>query len=255
MNLAILQARMSSTRLPGKVLKTVNKIPLLKYQCDRLAKSEKINHLIIATSTDELDDEIDEFAQKNKIACFRGSLDDVLERYYLCAKEFKLDSNLTTLNIIRITGDCPIIDSKLVDKVINYYETNICSYASNTIIPTFPDGMDIEIFNYQALELAFNEATLNSDREHVTTYIKKNDKFTKLNFESKYDFSHLRFTVDVLSDFELIRVLIKALYRINPDFSYLDAISYMTKNPNLFSINSNVQRDEGYIKSLAKDKY
>ena len=121
MNLAILQARMSSTRLPGKVLKTVNKIPLLKYQCDRLAKSEKINHLIIATSIDELDDEIDEFAQKNKIACFRGSLDDVLERYYFCAKEFKLDSNLTTLNIIRITGDCPIIDSKLVDKVINYY--------------------------------------------------------------------------------------------------------------------------------------
>jgi glutamate-1-semialdehyde 2,1-aminomutase len=115
--------------------------------------------------------------------------------------------------------------------------------------------MDIEIFNYQALELAFNEATLKSDREHVTTYIKKNDKFTKLNFESKYDFSHLRFTVDVLSDFDLIRVLIKALYRINPDFSYLDAISYMTKNPNLFSINSNVQRDEGYIKSLAKDKY
>ena len=91
MNLAILQARMSSTRLPGKVLKMVNKIPLLKYQCDRLAKSEKINHLIIATSIDELDDEIDEFAQKNKIACFRGSLDDVLERYYLCAKEFKLD--------------------------------------------------------------------------------------------------------------------------------------------------------------------
>jgi spore coat polysaccharide biosynthesis protein SpsF len=253
MNLAILQARMSSTRLPGKVLKQVNGIPLLKYQCDRLARSKKINHLIIATSIDELDDEINEFAKKNQIECYRGSIDDVLERYYFCAKEFKLDSSINKLNIIRVTGDCPIIDSKLVDTVISYFEKNECNYASNTLIPTFPDGMDVEIFDYQALEIAYNEATLNSEREHVTPYIKNSDRFTKLNFKSQHDFSHLRLTVDITSDFELIKVLIEGLYERNPNFSYLDVISYMTKHPNLFYINSDIQRDEGFSKSLKED--
>ena len=122
MNLAILQARMGSNRLPGKVLKKVNDIPLLKYQCDRLAKSKKINQLIIATSIDTIDNEIEEFAKDNQIECFRGSIENVLERYYFCAKEFKLRASINKLNIVRITGDCPIIDSKLVDEVINYFE-------------------------------------------------------------------------------------------------------------------------------------
>mgnify|MGYP003994651321 FL=1 len=160
MNLAILQARMGSNRLPGKVLKMVNGMPLLKYQCDRLLKSKKINKLIIATSIDVLDNDIEEFAKINQIKCYRGSLDNVLERYYLCAKEFKSSAGINGLNIIRITGDCPIIDSELVDEVIFYFEKNECNYASNTLIPTFPDGMDIEIFDFKALEVAYNESTL-----------------------------------------------------------------------------------------------
>ena len=253
MNLAILQARMGSSRLPGKVLKKVNDIPLLKYQCDRLAKSKKINQLIIATSIDAIDNEIEEFAKENQIECFRGSMDNVLERYYFCAKEFKLSASINKLNIVRITGDCPIIDSKLVDEVINYFEKNECNYASNTLIPTFPDGMDVEIFDYQTLEIAYNESTLTSEREHVTPYIKSSDRFTRTNYSSNYDFSHLRLTIDVNSDFELIKVLIEELYENNPNFSYLDAISYMTKHPNLFFINSDIQRDEGYSKSLKDD--
>jgi spore coat polysaccharide biosynthesis protein SpsF len=253
MNLAILQARIGSTRLPGKVLREVNGMPLLKYQCDRLLQSKKINKLIIATSIDKLDNQIEKFAKQNQISCYRGSLNNVLERYYLCAKEFKLNYHKSKLNIIRITGDCPIIDSALVDEVITYFEKNECDYASNTISPTFPDGMDVEVFDFNTLEIAYNDSILDSEREHVTPYIKKYPKFIKLNYASKNDYSNYRFTVDLKSDFELIQLLILALYDNNPYFSYLDAISYMQKNPSLFNINSHIKRDEGYISSLKED--
>lgn len=253
MNLAILQARMSSSRLPGKVLKRINGIPLLKYQCDRLSNSKKINQLIIATSTSLLDDKINEFAKLNNIECYRGSLNNVLERFFFCAKEFLSNKNIKELNIIRLTGDCPIIDANLVDEVISMYELNECNYASNTLKPTFPDGMDVEVFDFSSLETAYLESTLDSEKEHVTPFIKNNHRFLRLNYSSKFDYSSFRFTVDLERDFILIEELIKGLYDKNPNFSYLDAISYMEKNPNLININSHIKRDEGYLASLKKD--
>lgn len=253
MNLAILQARMSSTRLPNKVLKEINGITLLKYECERILQSKKIDKLIIATSTNRSDDKIEEFTRINNIDIYRGSLDNVLSRYFDCAKEYKIKNKIDDLNIIRLTGDCPIIDPNVIDEVITYFESNNCDYASNTLVPSYPDGMDIEICTFNALEIAYNEATFKSDREHVTLYIKNNTQFKKLNYLSKYDFSHLRMTVDEESDFELIKIIIENLYKINPNFSYLDAISFMTKNPDTFYINSNIIRDEGLIKSLKED--
>lgn len=253
MNLAILQARISSTRLPNKVLKKVNGIELLKYECERVLKSKKIDELIIATSTDDLDDEIEEFAKKNDFKIFRGSLNNVLKRYYECAKEYKNINNIETLNIIRVTGDCPLIDPTVIDEVIKSYEENDCDYASNTLTPTFPDGMDIEICTFSSLEKANNNAIFKSDREHVTLYIKNSNEFTKFNYKAKNNFSHLRMTVDELKDFELIKIVLENLYEKNPYFSYLDVVSFMSKNPELFYINSNITRDEGLFKSLKED--
>lgn len=253
MNLAILQARMSSTRLPNKVLKKVNNKELLAYECERILKSQKVDKLIIATSNDKSDDAIENFAKDNNIEVFRGSLNDVLSRYYKCAKNFKEKDNINNLNIIRVTGDCPIIDPQVIDEVIEYFETNDCDYASNTLVPTYPDGMDIEVCTFAALEIAYIEATFKSDREHVTLFIKNDDRFKKLNHTSKYDFSHLRMTVDEENDFELIKIILENLYEDNPNFSYLDAISFMTKNPNTLHINSNITRDEGLAKSLKED--
>lgn len=253
MNLAILQARMSSTRLPNKVLKEVNGKPLLSYECERILKSKRIDKLIIATSNDKSDDAIEIFANQNNIEIFRGSLDDVLSRYYVCAKKFKDTQNIDNLNIVRVTGDCPLIDSEVIDDVIKSFIKNDCDYASNTLEPSYPDGMDIEICTYEALKTAHNEATFKSDREHVTLYIKNNEKFKKLNYTSKYDFSHLRLTVDEENDFQLIKIILENLYEENPNFSYFDAISFMTKNPDTLYINSNITRDEGLAKSLRED--
>ncbi|WP_321777724.1 glycosyltransferase family protein [Sulfurimonas sp.] len=253
MNLAILQARMSSTRLPNKVLKKVNGKELLAYECERLLKSKKIDKLIIATSNDKSDDAIENFGTENNIKVFRGSLDDVLSRYYECAKEFRDKENIDDLNIIRVTGDCPIIDTEVIDEVIKSFEENDCEYTSNTLTPTYPDGMDIEICTFSALEYTYKNATFKSDREHVTLYIKNSDKFKKFNYEAKNDFSNLRLTVDEQNDFDLIKNILENLYPVNHDFTYLDVISYMTKNPNLFFVNSNIQRDEGLDKSLKED--
>ena len=254
MNLAILQARMSSTRLPNKVLKKVNNKELLAYECERILKSTKIDKLIIATSDDISDDAIEIFGNKNNIEVFRGSLDDVLSRYYTCANRFKNKKNIENLNIIRVTGDCPVIDPEIIDKVILSFEKNDCDYASNTLVPTYPDGMDIEVCTFKALKYAYENATYKSDREHVTLYIKNSEKLKKFNYESKYDFSHFRLTVDEQNDFDLIKNILENLYPMNRNFTYLDIISYMTKNSNLLFINLDIQRDEGLVKSLKEDR-
>ena len=253
MNLAILQARMSSTRLPNKVLKKVNNKELLAYECDRILKSKKIDKLIIATSNDSSDDLIQDFGLRTNIEVFRGSLDDVLSRYYMCVKRFKDKKNIAKLNIIRVTGDCPLIDPQVIDEVIETFEEGKYDYVSNTLIPTYPDGMDIEIFTYEALKIAYNKATLKSDREHVTLYIRNNEQFKKINHKAKNDFSHLRLTVDEQSDFDLIKNILENLYPKNNNFTYLDVVSYMSQNPYLFMLNSTIKRDEGLDKSLIED--
>ena len=253
MNLAILQARMSSTRLPNKVLKKVNEKELLAYECERLLKAKKIDELIIATSIDVSDDAIEAFAIQKGIKCFRGSLNDVLARYYECANTYNEQHQIEKFNIIRVTGDCPLIDPNVIDEVVDYFESNQCDYASNTLLASYPDGMDIEICSFSALEEAYHTATFKSDREHVTLYIKNDPRFKKINYLCPYDFAHLRLTVDEEKDFILIKDILENLYPTKHDFSYLDIIAYMTKNPNLFFINSNIQRDEGLMKSLKED--
>ena len=164
---AILQARMQSTRLPKKVLMEVNEVPLLKYQVDRIKRSRLIQKIVIATSTIDSDDEIEKFCKINQIDYFRGSHEDVLRRYYDCAKKFQVDT------IVRLTADCPLIDSLVIDLVLNKYLENSYDFVANTSPPkefTYPEGMDVEVFSFKSLENAEKITKKPSDREHVTHF-------------------------------------------------------------------------------------
>ena len=240
--LCILQARMSSTRLPWKVLKKINDKSLLEYEVERIKKSKLINKLVIATSNDISDDKIELFCKDNFIECFRWDLNNVLKRYYDCSKKYS-DYNV----IVRITWDCPLIDQKIIDKTINLFLKSNVDYCSNIEPETFPDGMDIEVFSRKALEEANNNSVLPSEKEHVTPYIRKH--FKKINYALKNkNLSSYRFTVDEQKDFDLIKILIENIW---PNKSYIEYIDYVNKN-NLY-INSNIKRNEWVIKSINQD--
>lgn len=234
---AIIQARMGSTRLPGKILKKVNGRPLLSYQIERLQQSNYINDLVIATTIDEKDDLIVELCEKNNILSFRGSEEDVLARYYETAKAFKAEA------IVRITSDCPIIDVQVVDKTIQYFIDNNFDYVSNTVERTYPRGLDTEIFTFAALEIAYNEAVLERDREHVTAYFYTNPDIFKIsNVRNAMDYSKYRWTVDTEEDFQLIKNIIEKLYIENPQFTLHDTVKLMEANPDWFYINAHIEQ-------------
>ncbi len=243
---AIIQARFSSSRLPGKVLKTLRGKSMLEFELNRLKKSKKITNLIVATSTDESDDAVEALAIKLRLKCFRGSLLDVLDRFYGA-------SQLTTdPNIIRLTGDCPFHDPELIDAALEYFESTGLDFLTNTVEPKFPDGFDFWVFKRELLEEAWAKATKFSDREHVTTYMINNrDSFNFSNYSAQKDYSHLRLTVDEAKDFELISKI--AEYFNNDDFNYNEIIDFLEKNPELAKSNTQFKRDEGLDKSIQKD--
>ena len=246
MTIAIIQARMGSTRLPGKVLKKVGGVTLLEYEIKRLKRAKKINKIVVATTISKKDDRIEKLCRQIGVAFFRGSENDVLDRYYQCAIKYPQYKN-----IVRITGDCPLIDPAVIDEVISFFEKNDFDYASNVEPPTFPDGMDIEIFKHSALKTAAQKAELISDREHVTPYIRREKGFKRGNFEAGTDFSHLRLTVDNPEDFEVVTFLIKNSMITD---SYVKYISLLTKNPEIMAKNMHLIRNEGYLKSLRNDR-
>src|SRR4030042_2449084 len=246
MPIAIIQARMGSTRLPGKVLKKVGGVTLLEYEIKRLKRAKKINKVVVATTISKKDDRIEKLCRQIGVAFFRGSENDVLDRYYQCAIKYPQYKN-----IVRITGDCPLIDPAVIDEVISFFEKNDFDYASNVEPPTFPDGMDIEIFKNSALKTAAQKAELISDREHVTPYIRREKGFKRGNFEAGTDFSHLGPNVDNPEDFEVVTFLIKNSMITD---SYVKYISLLTKNPEIMAKNTHLIRNEGYLKSLRNDR-
>ena len=174
--LAIVQARMDSTRLPGKVLKEVNGKPLIEILFQRLSRSKEIDEIILATSKNLENDRLAETVEKLGFDVFRGSENDVLDRYYQAAKPYSPKA------VVRITGDCPIIDPQLVDKVISLYKESNVDYASNTDPPTYPDGLDTEVFSFAVLEAAHRQAEEPFEREHVTPFILANGQFKRINY-------------------------------------------------------------------------
>lgn len=206
---AIIQARMGSTRLPGKVLKDVNGKPLLMYQVERVRASKLLDKVIVATSTLSKDDLISDFCKRNNIDCFRGSENDVLSRYYECAKEFQADI------VVRLTADCPLSDPIVIDDVISLFQKEKADYAANTAPPKttrFPDGSDVEVFSMQVLERAFIECKDIHDREHVTFYFwRYGNNFKTVQLTQNVDWSGYRFTVDYPEDFEVVEYVFQEL--------------------------------------------
>ena len=248
MIVAIVQARMGSTRLPGKVLKMVCNKPLLWHIVSRLHHSKKIDRLVVATSTNQLDNDVDAFCREQDILCFRGSEEDVLDRYYNAGKRYAAQA------VVRITADCPMIDPTVLDEIVEAYQQTGCDYVSNTLTRTYPDGLDVEVFSFKALEKAWQEARLASEREHVTPYIWKNqDRFKIHHVKGKMDQSSQRWTVDEPEDLEFVRRIYCHLYRPGQIFLMRDVLELLERKPKLRQINQRFISNEGYIRSLDKD--
>lgn len=241
MTAAIVQARMGSTRLPGKVLKKVVGKPLLEHIVERLKKSKKLEKIIVATTSELADKPIIELCKRNSIDYFIGSENDVLDRYYQAAKKFRVDP------VVRITADCPLIDPVVVDKILDYFLRNKAKldFASNTIKRTYPDGLDVEVFSFETLERAWSEAKNSFDREHVTPFICNNpDKFRVANVENDRDLSGLRWTVDYPEDFEMVRLIFENLYQKKGVFLMDDVIKLLKKKPEIAKINKGIAGED-----------
>lgn len=233
------QARMGSTRLPGKVMLPVLNKTLLEYLLERLADVKEADTIAILTTTNPADDNIVSFCKERNILCYRGSEENVLERYFEVAKKRKPDA------IIRITSDCPLIDPDIVDKTIKAYKENFPSYdyVSNSLEHTFPRGLDVEVFSYTALEETFKNAIREDEKEHVTPYIYRHpEKFKLKNIYSDQDLSSLRLTVDTKEDFKLIRLILEHLYPQKPHFRLRDILELLRNHPNWIEINANIQQ-------------
>ena len=233
---AIIQARMASTRLPGKVMSLINNQPMLAYVVIRAKKAKQIDEVLIATSTHPADDAIEAFCEKEHVSYFRGSMIDVLSRYYKAAIKYQADV------VIRITSDCPLIDGTLIDQGLTNFKKAGVDYLSNLIERTFPRGFDFEIFTFVALEKAFLNAKDASEREHVTPYIyfTHPQDFKILNFRQKEDKSVYQITVDTPQDLELLKILIE---QYNADkLNYKQIITLLDSHPELVAINKEVKR-------------
>lgn len=247
--LIICQARYASTRLPGKVLLTIRNKSLLWYLLKRLELVKTPNHIIIATSTSDSNKPLMDYLRELKINYYAGDEIDVLDRFYQTAKHYNGEI------IVRITADCPLMDSTLIDRGLEIFLKNNFDYLSNVHPPTFPDGYDIEIFTFKALETSWKNAKLNSEREHVTPFIYNNPNIFRIeNFQNDKDLSNIRLTVDTKKDFILISKIIENFHDRWTKFDLKDVITFINQNPHLLKINAQYERNEGYFKSLKEDK-
>lgn len=242
--IAIIQARMGSKRFPEKMMSLLNGKPLICHVIEKVKQVKIIDEIVLATSINEENKILIIEAMKMGIKVFRGSEDDVLDRYYKCAKEFNADI------IIRITGDCPLIDTYLIWHAIMLFKENRVDFVSNINPPTFPDGMDIEVFSFNILEEAWGNAKLKSEREHVDPYIIK--KSLSINFVCIEDLSFIRLTVDEKEDLIFLNKLFDILN--DYDCNFINIIKIIRNNMELLKINNKYKRDEGYKKCLELEK-
>ncbi len=249
--IVVTQARSGSTRLPNKVLLKVKDKTLLQIHIDRIKRAKLVDDIYIATTTEIGDDVIANLAENLKVKYHRGSEDDVLDRFYQTVKDIRPDF------IVRLTSDCPLIDPKLLDEVIVEAKKLNVDYYANIIEERFPDGQDIEVFKFSALKKAWKEAKLSSDREHVTPYIRNNSTykggnlFTSSNHNLKDNYNHVRLTVDEPQDLEVIKEIVKDLGLDKDWKTYAD---YYLENEKVRSLNNSIARNEGYQKSISKEK-
>jgi len=244
---AIIQARMSSSRLPGKVLMPLANKPVLAHIVERLSYCKMVEKIVVATTNEDSDDPVADYCANNGIDCYRGSLDDVLDRYYQTAKIYH------AAPIVRITGDCPAIDPVVVDAVITGYLSG--EYDSYGLGGEFPDGLDCTVFSFSAIERAWKEAKLKSEREHVGPYIENNPHlFRNGMLELFKGLGSQRWTLDEPNDYKLLSKIFKKLYRSDSPFLTHEILQLIKNNSDLLTINAQIVRNEGYLKSLQEDE-
>lgn len=235
---AIVQARMSSTRFPNKVMRPVCGTPIIGLLLARLGRAKRIDQIVLATSEDPRNESLAQYVCDLGYVVYRGSEDDVLDRYYRAAKEVQADT------VVRITGDCPLIDPVLVDAVITGLLESGADYASNISPPTYPDGLDTEAFTFRALERAWNQAETSEQREHVTPFIRESASFSQVSLPHADDHANERWTVDEPEDFEVVK---KIFEHFHPrlDFSWLEVLALRHEHPEWFMANQHLIRNVG----------
>ena len=242
--IAIIQARMGSTRLPGKVMKNLYDKTVLAHVVNRVKACDLVDEIVVATTELSDDDCIVEESQKLDIKWFRGSKNNVLERYYLAAKKYQADA------IMRITSDCPLLDVEILNNLLSYFQEESemgldIDYLSNTLRRSFPRGLDAEIFTYLALEKTYHSTTQDYEKEHVTPYIYQHpDLFSLHNLSNDNDLSHHRWTLDTSEDYQLIKIIYDNLYNQNPLFGMDEILAFLEKNPEITEINANIKQKE-----------
>lgn len=246
---AIIQARMGSTRLPGKSLADIAGKPLLAHVIERTRASQMVESVVLATTTEPADNALLRVAESYGIACYAGSKDDVLDRYYRAATQAAADI------IVRVTADDPFKDPQVMDRITQHLgDRPDLDYVSNTIEPTYPEGLDIEAFRYAALMRAWNEAVQRSEREHVTPYIWGHpERFQLANIKYSCDLSAFRWTLDYEQDLRFAREIYARLYR-GQVFTMTDILRLLEAEPQLASINEGIPRNAGYLASRRNDQ-
>ena len=246
----IIQARVNSTRLPNKVLLDLKGKTVMERVIERVQRSRLVEDVIVATTMEEQDLELALLCEKRGVKVYRGSEEDVLDRYYQAARVFLIK------DIVRITADCPLIDPMIIDEAIGLYTSMKADYVSNALRETFPDGEDVEVFSFETLENAWKNAKLYSEREHVTSYIRKHPEFFKIeNLICKQNLSQKRWTLDEKKDYEFIKLIYENLYNEGDgNFGMREILEFLKRYPECEKINSGIKRNEGYMKSLQKDK-
>lgn len=241
--LVILQARMSSSRLPGKVMAEINEMPMIYWQIKRIQESKLISGICVAISADPADDALFNFLVSHNIEVVRGSLDNVISRY------LKVIDSHPQENFIRITGDCPLVMPKLIDEMINQFNAQHVDYMSNSIVPTFPDGLDVEIFTRVAFTKLLELQLSPQEIEHVTLgFYQRQGEFRISNFMDSLDRSDLRWTVDYSEDLSFVRSVYSHFKGQETSFGYEDALEFLGANPQIISEVSASRRNEALLK-------
>ena len=244
---ALIQARVSSTRFPGKVLEDLAGLPMIVFMVQRARRATLLNEVIVVTSTDPSDDPLATTLAQQRVACFRGDLHDVLARYAAAAE------HAGATEIVRLTGDCPLVDPAVIDRVIAARRAAGADYASNVDPPTYPDGFDVEVFTRAALERANASAQLPSEREHVTPWMRTDTAgLHRVNCRAIADCSALRMTVDYPDDLQAVRAVVAELAAHGGAFDLFDVLRCLSAREDVLRMNAHA-RNEGLEKSLAAD--
>tara|TARA_B100001758_G_C18416994_1_gene621037 strand:- start:23377 stop:24108 length:732 start_codon:yes stop_codon:yes gene_type:complete len=238
---AIVQARCGSTRLPNKVFLKILKKPIIWHVFNRLNNSKKITKLVLATTDSKSDDDLEKWAIKNRIDYYRGSEDNVLNRFYNASKKYNADI------IVRITADDPLKDVNIIDQVIDMTINNGLDFGFNNFPPTFPEGMDVEVFTFDALQIAEENSTDSFEREHVTQYFHRNSSlFNSQNYKSSKDYSKFRLTIDTELDLKMIDSIFTFFEKSTKKMNYKNILDLLLSKPEISMINSEVKRSEMY---------